>query len=348
MKRPASLAALVPLLSIAACNGSNAGAKAVLASADGRYRVVHVADARWKGENARTELESVLERLPQFDLVYAHNDPMAKGAYDACRQKGRSGVKFVGIDGLATEGRKYVADGVLDATFEYSTCAEAAIDLALLAHAGVAFPKERRDFALGTRAFTRANVASGGERVTSAGEIALQSVRLEHAEVLKPDPDAKTRIRIGMAQCTDNEPWRVAMREDLQAAARRYPQVEFAYRAADDDTEKQRGLVRDLVAQGFAAILVSPKESGALTAACKDALAKGIPVIVIDRQLGSDDYTCFVGGDNQYIGRAAGNAIRDLLPNGGTIVELQGLMTSSPARERHQGFVEALQLAPPK
>jgi ABC-type sugar transport system substrate-binding protein len=292
-------------------------------------------------------MEAVLERLPRIDLVYAHNDPMAKGAYEACRQKGRTGIKFVGIDGLAGEGRKYVADGVLDATFEYSTCAAAAIDLALLAHGGVEFPKQARDFKLGTNAFTRANVAEGGERKGYAGDALLVILQRQHADLLKPDAAAK-KVKIGMAQCTDNEPWRVAMREDLIAAARRYPQVEFSYRAADDDTEKQRGIVADFVAQGFQAILVSPKESRALASACKEALAKHVPVIVIDRELGTDDYTCFVGGSNLEIGKAAGFAIRDLLPDGGAIIELEGLMTSSPAQERHKGFVEALQLAPPK
>jgi ABC-type sugar transport system substrate-binding protein len=347
MNRLTVLPLLLPVAA-AACSGGNAADKAVLVSADGKYRVLHVADAKWNGELAKTEMESVLERLPRIDLVYAHNDPMAKGAYEACRQKGRTDVKFVGIDGLAGEGRKYVADGVLDATFEYTTCAEAAIDLALLAHGGVAFPKERRDFRLGTRAFTRANLAEGGARHPSPGEVLLEAARRENAALLRPDPDAKSRIRIGMAQCTDNEPWRVAMREDLIAAAKRYPQVEFSYRAADDDTEKQRGIVADFVAQGFQAILVSPKESRALASACKEALAKHVPVIVIDRELGSDDYTCFVGGSNLEIGKAAGFAIRDLLPDGGAIVELEGLMTSSPAQERHKGFVEALQLAPPK
>jgi ABC-type sugar transport system substrate-binding protein len=346
MNRTTVLTLLLPVLA-AGCSGGNAADKAVLVSADGKYRVLHVADAKWKGDLAKAEMESVLERHPRIDLVYAHNDPMAKGAYDACQQKGRSGIKFVGIDGMAAEGRKYVKEGVLDATFEYTTCAEAAIDLALLALGGVEFPKQARDFKLGTRVFTHGNVDEGGERKGSAGDALLVILQRQHADLLKPDPAAK-KVKIGMAQCTDNEPWRVAMREDLVAAARRYPQVEFSYRAADDDTEKQRGIVADFVAQGFQAILVSPKESRALASACKEALGRHVPVIVIDRELGSDDYTCFVGGSNLEIGKAAGFAIRDLLPDGGAIVELEGLMTSSPAQERHKGFVEALQLAPPK
>lgn len=338
-------AALSSSLFLLSSCGGGGGAAAVLQSADGKYRVVHVADARWDGSTARTEMEAALERLPQVDLVYAHNDPMAFAAAQACKQKGRTGVKFVGIDGLADEGRKYVADGALDATFEYPTCAQAAIDLALLACSGVTPP---RRIVVGTRTYTKANLAAGGEPVPSPGEFLLANLHRQHAEILSTTPKTDVVFRIGMAQCTDGEPWRAAMREQLVAAAKRYPQIQFDYRSADNDVEKQRSLVRDFIVQNYNAILVSPKESLALAGACKEAMAQNIKVIVLDRELGSDDYTCFVGGDNQQIGEAAGRRIAELLPNGGTIVELQGLMTSSPAQERHAGFVKALGLVAPK
>ncbi len=335
-----SLSSSLLFASLPSCGGSTAS---LLQSPDGKYRVVHVADARWDGSTARTEMDAVLERLPQIDLVYAHNDPMAFAAAQACKQKGRTGIKFVGIDGLANEGRKYVADGAIDATFEYPTCAEAAIDLALLAASGIPLP---RRVMVGTRKLTKDNIAAGGEAVPSPGEFVLANLRRQHAEVLSQTPTIDVVFRIAMAQCTDGEPWRAAMREQLIAAAKRYPQVQFDYRAADNDIEKQRGLVRDFIAQNYNAILVSPKESLALAAVCKEAMAQNIKVIVLDRELGSDDYTCFVGGDNLQIGEAAGRQIAELLPNGGTIVELQGLMTSSPAQERHAGFLKALGLEP--
>ncbi len=96
--------------------------------------------------------------------------------------------------------------------------------------------------------------------------------------------------------------------------------------------------------KGYDAILASPKESLALKEPCKEALKKGVHVVIIDRELGTDDFSVFVGGDNHQIGRAVGDQIKLLLPDGGTIVEIQGLMTSSPAQERHRGFVEALGL----
>jgi len=313
-------------------------------SKDGRWRVVHIAEAMWKEDRARQEMESALERFGQIDLVFAHNDDMAHGAFVASQHKGRDGIKFVGIDALPQVGRRYLANKQLSATIEYSTCAMEAIDLALLLCNGVQLNEQVRDLKLGTRTWTRQNLARGGDGRVSPDQIALDTLRRQHAKILTTQPATDEIFRVGMAQCTDDEPWRTAMREDLIAAAGRYPQIEFDYRSADDDNEKQRSIVRDFVAQGYHAILLSPKETLALAAPCKEALARGVHVVVIDRELGTDDYSVFIGDDNLLIGNAAGMEIEKLLPDGGTIVEIQGLMTSSPARERHDGFVEALGL----
>jgi ABC-type sugar transport system substrate-binding protein len=341
-------AAILSCVLLQGCGGTAAdsgpaGGPAGAPAGAGGYRVVHTGEGQWLEANGRREMESALERCPRIDLVYAHNDPMAHGALLAARQQRRDGIRFVGVDALPHEGRKYVVDGLLDATIEYPTCAAEAIDLALLACNGVQFPSQLRELVVGTRVWTRANHA-GGKAISSPGEIMLTNLRHQHAAILTTEPKTDQIFRIGMAQCNDAEPWREAMREQMKAWARRYPQVEFSYRDAANDTEKQRGIVRDFVDQGYNAIIVSPKESGSLASACKDALTKQIAVVVLDRKLGTDDFTVFVGGDNLAIGRAAGETIKELLPNGGAIVELQGLMTSSPAQERHRGFVEALGL----
>ena len=85
---------------------------------------------QWLEPNARREMESALARFPKIDLVYAHNDPGAHGAYLAAKQAGREKeMRFVGIDALPHEGVQYVAQGILDATFLYPTGGAEAIDV---------------------------------------------------------------------------------------------------------------------------------------------------------------------------------------------------------------------------
>ncbi len=68
----------------------------------------------------------------------------------------------------------------------------------------------------------------------------------------------------------------------------------------------------------------------------------GVPVIVLDRKVEGDRYTCFIGADNVKIGREAGKYLVNLLGGKGDVVELKGLMTSTPGQERHQGFMEGI------
>ena len=64
--------------------------------------------------------------------------------------------------------------------------------------------------------------------------------------------------------------------------------------------------VENLIRQEVDALLISPKESAGLTGVVEQAIDAGIPVFVLDRNVETDRYTQFVGGDNVLIGRAAG------------------------------------------
>jgi ribose transport system substrate-binding protein len=122
--------------------------------------VIFEADMKWLEPDSRQEMESALSRFDHIDLVYAHNDPGAHGAYLAAKAAGREGIKFVGIDALPQEGVAYVAQGILDATFRYPTGGAEAIDTALKIFKDKTVPKQ---IVLGTRLFDKSNVGAGGE-----------------------------------------------------------------------------------------------------------------------------------------------------------------------------------------
>ncbi len=149
-------------------------------------------------------------------------------------------------------------------------------------------------------------------------------------------------FEIGMSQCNLREPWRVQMDADIKEAAAKHDNVRVIFKDAQNDTLKQRAHVEEFVSAGVDLIIISPKESQPLTAPVAKAVKKGIPVIVLDRALLGDEYTCFIGGDNKMIGKAAGEWLKKKLGGKGKIVELKGLMTSTPGQDRHSGFREAI------
>jgi len=145
-----------------------------------------------------------------------------------------------------------------------------------------------------------------------------------------------------MSQCNLGEPWRVQMNADIRAAAEKHPNLKVIYKDAQNDTLKQRAHVEEFVSAKVDLIIISPKEAAPLTEPVAKAVEAGIPVIVLDRRLLGDKYTCFIGADNRKIGRAAGEWIKKSLGGKGKVVELKGLMTSTPGQDRHAGFREGI------
>jgi ribose transport system substrate-binding protein len=108
-------------------------------------RIIHEPVANWLREEAMTQMEIALAAHEHIDLVYAHNDPMAVGAYLAAKAKGRDAeMKFIGVDALPGPdgGRQAVADGKLAATFVYPTGGAEAVDVAAKLLAGQTVPKQ--------------------------------------------------------------------------------------------------------------------------------------------------------------------------------------------------------------
>jgi len=120
-------------------------------------------DADWKKDKAQTIMQDALKTHKKIDLVYAHNDPMAHGAYLAAKAAGRAdAMKFIGIDGNPDEGQRWVRTGELTVTFLYPTPGEKGLEVALDILHGK--PVKKR-YVLPTRMFTKDNVDKGGELV---------------------------------------------------------------------------------------------------------------------------------------------------------------------------------------
>jgi ribose transport system substrate-binding protein len=147
---------------------------------------------------------------------------------------------------------------------------------------------------------------------------------------------------IGMSQCNLGEPWRVQMNHDIKDAAAKHPELKVIFKDAQNDTLRQRSAVEEFINSKVDLLIISPKEAQPLTKPVARAMDAGIPVIVLDRAVLGDKYTCFIGADNVKIGKAAGQWIAKKLGGKGKVVELEGLMTSIPGQDRHNGFREGI------
>lgn len=122
----------------------HAGLRSVLDDVPGTETLA-VEDAAWGRAEAMAITDSLLSLYPQVDLIFAHNDRMAYGAYLAARQRGREKeISFIGIDAVPgkNNGVELVSAGILDATFIYPTDGDKVIRMAMDILEGRAFPRE--------------------------------------------------------------------------------------------------------------------------------------------------------------------------------------------------------------
>ena len=147
---------------------------------------------------------------------------------------------------------------------------------------------------------------------------------------------------IGLSQCMLDDAWRQAMINDMRIEASNYDDVEIIIKDAQNNNETQIQQIRDLIRQKVDVLIISPYQSEPITAVAEEAYRAGIPTIITDRKVNTDQYTSFVGANNYEIGLAAGNYAANYLPPNAIILEIWGLTQTSPAQKRHKGFVDAL------
>lgn len=154
----------------------------------------------------------------------------------------------------------------------------------------------------------------------------------------------KKRYVIGVSQCSEDV-WREKLNEELRIAALYYNDVDLRISSANDDVQLQTEQINKFVDEGVDLLIVAPGQVS-ISPAIDRAYEKGIPVIIFDRRTRSDKYTAYIGADNKEIGSSMGEYLAGVLTNGGRILELSGLSTSSPAIERNNGFDSVVQCRP--
>jgi signal transduction histidine kinase/DNA-binding response OmpR family regulator len=151
---------------------------------------------------------------------------------------------------------------------------------------------------------------------------------------------------IGFSQCTMNDAWRQAMLAGMKKELSFYPNVEFRLKDAHDNSTVQQQQLHEFLQEKLDLLIVSANEAEPITPLVEEAFNRGTPVIILDRRTTSKLYTAYVGGNNQEVGQAAGRYIGSLLGGRGALLEVLGAAGSSPARDRHEGLMQALTAFP--
>lgn len=152
-------------------------------------------------------------------------------------------------------------------------------------------------------------------------------------------------FHVGVSQCDDDE-WRQRMNREMLREADYADNMTLEIRNSPGDGGRQAADIDYFVRSNVDLLIVSPYDTARVAPAVERARQAGIPIIMVDRKCGGDNYTAFVGTDNYQIGHDAGLYVISRLKGRGSVIEITGGEGSTPARDRHRGFSDALATAP--
>ncbi|ENY99229.1 hypothetical protein HMPREF1093_00439 [Hungatella hathewayi 12489931] len=267
------------------------------------------------------------QRLAGVDVVFAHNDYMASGVYEAVKKLGYS-PEIIGVDGFSgpNGGMDLVRQGKLSETITCPTGGKEAIRYAMdILNEVSGVPKQ---VILRSHNITIDNVDS----------------EVKWEQYKKKD---RNTIQVGYSQVGTESAWRLANTESIKSAAREAG-ISLHFEDADQQQERQIEAIRTFIREEVDVIVLSPVVDSGWDEVLTEAREAGIPVLLSDRRIETEDdglYLTYIGADFMEEGR---RAMRWIAANVKTehgavkIMELQGTLGASPTVERKRGFEEQM------
>lgn len=139
--------------------------------------------------------------------------------------------------------------------------------------------------------------------------------------------------------------WKSVERGARRAGQERGVRIVWKGPLKENDSAQQIQLVQNFVTQDVAGIVLAPLDFKALVAPVQAAMARGIPVTIIDSALEGEagtDFVSFVATDNETGGRLGGEHLGSLLGGEGKVVLLRYQAGSASTTHREQGFLKAI------
>ncbi len=294
--------------------------------------IVASIEAHWQPDKAHDKFVELIKESPNIDVVYAHSDAMAFGAYKGLKDKHQE-ITFIGMDGLqgTNGGLELIRKGILDSTYTCPTGGKEAIRYAVsILNKDKGIPKK---IILRSHEITADNLNT--------------YIQEQQSRTHKKDP-----ITLGFAQVGSESSWRLANTESIKQAAQE-ANIHLIFKNVDNrlsDKEKQKKQIQymeEFIEQKVDVIAFSPiVEEGWEKILIKAKKAK-IPVLLSDREVNVDDslWTSYMGSDFVEEGRRAARWLMDYTKTTEgilNIVELQGTYGSAPAIGRKEGFEEVI------
>ncbi|MCP4643563.1 MAG: substrate-binding domain-containing protein [bacterium] len=147
-------------------------------------------------------------------------------------------------------------------------------------------------------------------------------------------------IRVGFVTNSSSDFWTIARVGTDKACQELGCEVEFRIPAGGTAQEQQQ-IVESLVAMQVSGIAISPKDPENQTEML-DAAAAKVNVVTQDSDAPESNRVCYIGTNNYQAGVAAGELIKQALPDGGKIMLFVGTLDAQNAQDRKKGIEDTI------
>ncbi|WP_343210666.1 substrate-binding domain-containing protein [Anaerolentibacter hominis] len=152
-----------------------------------------------------------------------------------------------------------------------------------------------------------------------------------------------TKMVIGFSQNKLAHPFRVAGVEQLKAYVQEQGlNWEIIVTDGKNDATTQTANIEDLISQGVDAIICCPVTADTMATAATEVMDAGIPLILVNRNVSNDDYTCAITGSNYMIGQKSADDMAKRLDGKGKVAMIEGTLGASDTTDRAKGFLETI------
>lgn len=291
-------------------------------------KIVKELNVNWSKDDSEDKMMKVFSEVDDINLVFAHNDAMALGAFNAYKKSNyNNNVKFIGIDGLSgdNDGLTLVENGTFDATFTCPTGGKEAIQYAIdILNKKNGIPKK---VILRSRLITKNNIEDYKE------DIKRSEIKFDR------------KITMGFCNVGNEGAWREANETSIKNAANEFG-INLIYAEADLNYKKQIEILNNFIDSNVDIISFSPVTEEGYDEILRRAKEHNIPVILADRNIKIEDktlYNTFLGSDFKEEGRRAARwCVENLGDKNANVFEIQGTYDSTPTNERKKGFEEVI------
>lgn len=156
-----------------------------------------------------------------------------------------------------------------------------------------------------------------------------------------PAEAGKTTLAV-IPKGTTHEFWKSVHAGAVKAARELDVEIIWKGPLKEDDREAQIAVVENFITRGVDGIVLAPLDDMALRTPVRTASKSGIPVVIIDSGLNSEDFVSFVATDNFKGGQLAGQRLGELLGGRGKVVMLRYQEGSASTMNREKGFLDAM------